>query len=278
MNSSQEPESNTSPTPNSNQSLETSKTNSVASEVTSRKSFQSSLRRAKVFEFHATKAVAQEHYKASLYHFAKYCLGYKDINKRAHGTMIKALESSTKRKLIVMPRGTFKSSIACVAYPMWLLERDPNLRICINSEVYSNSKKFIGQIKQHYESKSYQMIFGDRVGTQNWTLSELTIPTRTEKHKEPSITASGISTTRVGQHYDVMIHDDLNSDKNSSTPEGQEKVLNHFRLSMSILEPNGIVVVVGTRYAALDIVGAVSQHELGIDQGDIWKYSGRELG
>ena len=192
--------------------------------------------------------------------------------------MIRALEAPTKRKLIVMPRGTFKSSIACISYPMWLLEHNPNLRICINSEVYSNSKKFISQIKSHYESEKFRLIFGDRIGSDNWTQSELTLSTRKKKLKEPSLSASAISTARVGQHYDCYVHDDLNSDKNSANQDQREKVWNHYRMALSILEPDGILVLVGTRYSADDVIGMVSQHELEIDQGELWKYSGKTVG
>ena len=53
--------------------------------------------------------------------FAKYALGFKDINRRTHGEAIACLESAGDRKIIVLPRGKFKSTLCDVAYPMWRL-------------------------------------------------------------------------------------------------------------------------------------------------------------
>ena len=89
-------------------------------------------------------------YRNSLYKTAKDLLGYADLNRNTHGKMIDAIEENTDRKLIVMPRGTFKSSICSVAAPIWWLMRNPNERILLDSEVYTNSKNFLREIKGHF--------------------------------------------------------------------------------------------------------------------------------
>jgi hypothetical protein len=94
----------------------------------------------------------KDQFKSSLFLTAKYLCGFNEITLNTHGHMIQNLESDTKRKLIVMPRGTFKSSIGVVAYAIWLLIRNPNERIMIDSEKYANSKNFIRQIKLILES------------------------------------------------------------------------------------------------------------------------------
>lgn len=207
--------------------------------------------------------VLKKSFKGSLYATCKYLLGYKDINWRTHGDMIRALEEQTTRKLIVMPRGTFKSSIGCVGYPIWLLMKDPNLRILIDSEVYSNSKNFLREIKAHMHSKLITELFGDWMGSP-WGEGELTIKQRTIQRKEASITCGGIGTVKVGQHYDVIIGDDLNSGNNSETPEGCEKVYKHYQMNTSILEPGGTYVVIGTRYSTADVIGKILENEIGI--------------
>ena len=82
----------------------------------------------------------RDEYNASLYLTAKFLLGYKDINPYTHGDMIHALESNVLRKLLVMPRGSLKTSLGSVAYAIWSLNKEPNLRIMLDSELYSNSK------------------------------------------------------------------------------------------------------------------------------------------
>lgn len=208
-------------------------------------------------------AIANE-YKKDLYKFSRYLLGFQDVNKQTHGSIISALESDTTRKLICVPRGCLKSSIACVAYPIWLLINNPDLRIILNSELYTNSKNFLREIKQHLESPEFTQLFG-QFKTNTWNEGEIIIKQRIKKLKEASITCAGIGTTKVGQHADVIIHDDLNSHDNSSSPEACKKVIDHYRYSLSILEPTGTMVVIGTRYSENDCIGWILREELGID-------------
>lgn len=186
--------------------------------------------------------------------FAKHGLGYKDMEWEVHGNSVKALESNATRKLLVMPRGTFKSSEGSVGYPMWCLEKNPDLTILLDSELYTNSKNLLREIKGHYASSRFQTIFGDRTGPK-WDEGEIVLSTRKRNRKEASITVGGIGTTKVGQHYDKIIGDDYNSVQNSDTPEKCQKVIDHFKYNLNILNPDGEYLIIGTRYAELDVIG-----------------------
>lgn len=211
----------------------------------------------------AGRIYLRQKYNQSLYLTAKCLLGYRDITEYTHGDMINALQSDDLRKLIVMPRGTFKSSIGVVSYPIWLLNRNPDLRILIDSEVFSNSKNFLAEIKGHLVNRRLTSIYGEyRTGDSTWRQDAITIAQRRRNLKEPSIQCSGIGAVKVGQHYDVIICDDMNSDKNSATEDGRKKVIQHYRMNLSILEPNGIYVVIGTRYAADDLIGHIMANEI----------------
>lgn len=204
-------------------------------------------------------------YKNSLFATAKLLLGYKDVNVQTHGRIVDCLESDSTRKLIVCPRGALKSSLGVVAYSIWILLRNPNARILIDSEIYTNSKNFIREIKAHLETERLTQVFGQFKSDSNWTEGSITIRQRTHPYKESSITASGVGAVKVGQHFDYIICDDLNSNKNSLTDEGRKKVIAHYRLNLSILEPTGTMVVIGTRYASDDILGFILSNECGID-------------
>jgi hypothetical protein len=195
---------------------------------------------------------------------AKYLLQYPDINKSTHSDIISALEAATTRKLVVCPRGSLKSTVCDISYPLWLLLNNADLRILIDSEVYSNSKTFLREIKSQLESERLTSLFGQFRGEQ-WTEGSITIKQRKTPSKEPSIQVSGIGAVKVGQHYDVIIMDDMNSNNNSQTKEGRQKVIDHYKLNMSILEPEGTLVVVGTRYAENDLICHILQNELGMD-------------
>ncbi len=204
----------------------------------------------------------------SLMFFSKEILGFTDVNEQTHGQVIKLLEDqSIKRKCIVLPRGCLKSSIGVVAYSMWRLLRDPDLRILVDSELWSNSTTFLREIKQHMKSPIFMDLFGDLEGPV-WNDSELIISTRKKRLKEASVSCGGIGTTLVGQHMDLIIHDDMNSNKNSNTKEGCDKVIEHLRLNVSILEPKGEMIVIGTRYSAHDLIGWLKESQ------EVEKYQG----
>jgi len=209
----------------------------------------------------AHKQALAELYKGSLYATAKDLLGYKDMTSNCHGEMVKALTENTKQKLIIMPRGTFKTSIGSVAYPIWLLLNNPNARILLDSELYTNSKNRLREIKQHLESDRMVSLFGEFKTRGVWSESEIVIKQRTKILKEASITCSGIGAGKTGFHADYIIADDLNSPLNSNSPEACQKVVDHYRYYQSILDPGGTLVVIGTRYAALDVPGFILEHE-----------------
>jgi len=207
------------------------------------------------------------HYAQSLYSFAKKCLGYKDMCPGSHLPMCHVLEGPSPQKLLAVPRGTFKSSIGVVAYAIWRLIKNPNLRIMIDSEVYTNSKNFLREIKAHLKSEPFIALYGDMEGPV-WTETEITVKTRTIIKKESSITCSGIGAIKTGQHYDLIICDDLSSQKNTLNPDVAAKVIDHYRLYTSLLDPGSEIVVIGTRYSENDIIGFILREILGLKDGN----------
>jgi hypothetical protein len=203
-----------------------------------------------------------EFFRGSLYLTAKYLLGYQGVNGPTHASTIANLEAPTTRKLIVMPRGTFKTSLGGVAFPIWSLLRNPNLRILLDSELYSNSKNTLREIKQHLEGQRIQELYGPFKNPGCWNEGEIIINQRTKVVKEASVTCSGIGAQKTGQHYDLIIADDMNSPSNSATPEALVKIIDHYRYYTSILEPDGVIVVIGTRYSAGDLIGHIIRHEI----------------
>lgn len=205
-------------------------------------------------------------YRGSLYATVKDLLGYKDLTWPTHGGTIKALEADTTRKLLILPRGSFKSSIAVVGYAIWCLLRDPNERIIIDSEIFQNSKNFLREIRAHLENPKVTNLFGTFRTEDNWAQGSLTIAQRTKSYKESSIICGGLGTIKVGAHYSKYIMDDMNSNKNSETAEGLEKVIRHYQYAQSILDPGGTMVVIGTRYASRDLVGYIMNEEIGLGE------------
>lgn len=209
-------------------------------------------------------------YRKSLFATSHGLLGMKDVSRSSHMEMIKILESPSQRRIIVAPRGSLKSSIGVVAYSIWKLLINPNERILIDSAVYTNSKNFIREIKSHLESDRLTRLYGTFKTDTNWTEGSITISQRSHPYKESSITAGGLGATKVSQHYSTIIMDDISADKNSATIELRQKVIDHYKMNIALLEPDGVLTVIGTRYAADDIFGHIFQKEIGMsDPGTI---------
>lgn len=209
------------------------------------------------------KTVKREIYANDLFLFARDVCGYKDLTWQTHGPIVEGLMSETKRKLICIPRSCFKSSLGSVAYPIWCLMRNPNERILIDSELYTNSKNFLREIKAILRTNVFIELFGDWIGVV-WTEGEIVVKGRTKPLKEPSIACSGIGAEKTSQHYDRICGDDLSSTQSVNTPELAQKVINHYRLYTSLLEPDGTIVVIGTRYSEADIIGFILENEIGL--------------
>lgn len=203
---------------------------------------------------------------SNLFFFSKDILGYDLIRKNPHQELCHFLErEKNPKKLILLPRGAFKSTVITVGYTMHSLMNNPNDRILISSETFAQSKTFLSAIKTHIESNdTFRAIYGDQKKPDSvWRQEELTVVGRTKVAREPSISVSGVGQTRVGMHYDKIILDDVVSNNNINTPEQIMKIIDHYRLLLSILDPGGELIIVGTRYSFADLYGHLLEEEKG---------------
>lgn len=171
------------------------------------------------------------------------------------------------KKLLMIPRGAFKSTIATNAFPLWLLWHNPDLRIMIDSETLSNAKMYLAGIKDMIENNQLlrkictdddgnYILEADKSVAGGWTDGQIILKARQKLGlKEPSIFLSGVDNARTGMHPDVIIMDDLVSERNVTTDDQINKVGDHYKFSLSLLEPGGLQVVIGTRYHMADLYG-----------------------
>lgn len=206
----------------------------------------------------------RESFKDSLYLVSTELSGHKDVRLETHGNMIKCLEAPTKRKIIVEPRGTFKSSVGVVDYSIFRIINNWNIRILIDSEVYTNSTTYLREIKGILASDRFARIFGPTM-TRTWNEGELIVAQRTKNLKEATITCGAVGTTKVGQHYDLILGDDYNGKKNSFSPEQRLKVIDHVKYNQAILDPDGTYGFIATRWHDDDVIGWLIKNELGIN-------------
>lgn len=200
--------------------------------------------------------------KTDLYFFDKEILGFSKMRPLPHKELCSVVQDKAKRKkLILMPRGSFKSSVVTVGYSLFQLTEDPNKRILISHELQKNAKKYVKEIKGHIEGNpKFRAIFGDWVNKSNtWRDDEFIIKPRTKVLKEPSIMAGSLEKgVTVGLHFDTIILDDPVSRSNTRTRDQIEKTIEYYKLILSVLEPGGTMIVIGTRWHQDDLYGFLS--------------------
>lgn len=177
-------------------------------------------------------------------------------------------DPNRNKLLILMPRGTFKSSIVTIGFTLQYILNDPNARILIDSETYGKAKNFLAEIKGHLEkNKKFRDVFHAIYGMypdQNkkdssirWTDAAIDLACRTKTTKEASITCSGIDRSINGLHFDLIIEDDLHSEKNVTNKEQIQQVIDHRKLATSLLDPGMPRITIGTRWDFQDAYNAI---------------------
>jgi hypothetical protein len=212
-----------------------------------------------------------------------------------HEVMPYTYSAGNLRKLILMPRGHLKSTICSVAYVLWRIYKDPNVRIVVGSGVLSLSKAFMREVRSYLEDpdlikhvwNSRPHIQGPLIPTMSattggrrksqavedetdaedkkivWTNDAIQV-IRSKKMKEPTLMAWSVGTMRTGFHCDVVIFDDIVTFDNVRSPQLIETLHEWVRDIKSILDPynpdtglGGETIVLGTRYAESDYYGFI---------------------
>lgn len=217
-----------------------------------------------------------EQCKEDLFFLCKEILGYDLLTEFTHREICDATsdllpgKTGINKLLVLMPRGSLKSSIVTIGFTLQNLLNDPNIRILLNSETFSKSKAFLAEIKGHLESNvKFRKVFFHIYGVYPdstkrdglWSDSQLNIASRTKHKKEPTLSCAGIDVTKNGMHYDLIINDDLHSEKNVTNKEQIEQVKNHYKLSFSLLDPGKPIIVIGTRWDYDDLYQHIIDNE-----------------
>lgn len=190
--------------------------------------------------------------KKSLHFLCTQILGFKDWDV-VHDDLERVLARPSRRKLILIPRGHLKTTVITKAYAIQLLLRDPDTRILIANQIWDKAREMLYEIKQLLTDKSdLPKLFGNFL-SERWREDDIVILQRKKALAAPSIGTSGVEAELTSSHYDVIFLDDLQGEKNFQTPDQREKVKRYYRSMMDLLEPGGLMIVVGTRWHLDDV-------------------------
>ncbi len=197
------------------------------------------------------RSVQKASAERSLFNFGKEILGFKDFDEEVHGEWELFLKGGKRLKLVLIPRGHFKSTFFTVTYPLQTLGKDKTHRFLLANAVYGNAQTFLRSIKGQIE-KNPKLSWWDLERGENWSDEELTVKRETF-HKEPSISIAGIGSQLPSQHYDTIIWDDLVNEKNIATKDQADKVISFWQDTLNLLDPGGLGILIGTRWSYRDL-------------------------
>ncbi len=217
------------------------------------------------------QSLLKEQAKNSLYIFNKYVLKVEEgEDKVALAPLHKELcnfvqDNRKKKKLILLPRGHLKSTLVTVGYSLFRIVNDPKIRILIQNSGYQTAADFVRAIKRHLEfNEDLIRLYGALADDpEEWSENRITLKSAkvSEQGKEPTVTGWGVETSKTGQHYDLIIHDDLVERENIGTGEQIQKIILRYKDSLDLLEPGGQMIVIGTRWTDGDLYSWIMDKE-----------------
>jgi len=171
-------------------------------------------------------------------------------------------------------RGCGKTKMGTITKAIHLLLKNPNLRILLTSVDVGNCKKFLREIKAHFESNDrLAEVFGeyyDPRKVNKWDETEIEVLPRTSTAMEPSICCASPDSGLTSRHVDVVLSDDLVSEDNCRTKHLRDRLRTWFYKTLDpCLEPpdpdvehRGEHHMLGTRYHYDDLYGHLIENEL----------------
>lgn len=198
-------------------------------------------------------------YIADYVGFYRFCydiMGYHDMYEPLHKDFVcrHVVEPKTpggldaRGSMLQVNRGSFKSSIATEAFALWLMAREMtmfytcDIRILLASEILDLANAFALSIKTTLEENaSFHELWGrhkrDFTKGRIWRDTKFVSHFRSRVMKERTISTLATGATRTGTHYDVIIADDLQAERTSSTLDQINICDSGYRLLWSLIEP-----------------------------------------
>lgn len=198
--------------------------------------------------------------------FCEEILGY-DVTEHAHREMCEYVSNENqKRRMILMPRYSYKTTTATVALIVWRICRDPNIRIMLASESYDpQGLDIMRMVKTQLESnQKLRLLYGEfdsQKDTRPWKAGAIEVSQRTLIDRNPTVAVGSLKKVDTGSHFDLIILDDIVSKDNIETNEQIQKVINYWKAIHSILSPTGELQLVGTRWSFDELYGYIIENE-----------------
>jgi hypothetical protein len=193
------------------------------------------------------------------------------------------LDTKTKKRMVLWPRGLFKTSAVIVEIVQLILNY-PNIRILFLSGSKKLAKRQLSRVKKVFEQPSakFRQLYPEFCAAPGKKLKdssdeEFTVPCRTlDQFAEPTFCISSAKSVKAGSHFDVIFCDDLVNEQNYQSALKLERVWEDYCAIGPLLEPAGFLFVTGTRYAFGDTYERIidaAKKEMEETGSTVWKFS-----
>ena len=170
-----------------------------------------------------------------------------------------------RKKLLLLPRGHVKSNLITVGYSLWQIVKNRNIRLLLYSHKDDDSAKFATGIANIIENdKFFHYIYPEIRPAMNrgrkakWTSSggKWLVDRPRKGYIEATIETAASGVSIVGRHYDLLVSDDMVTNKNI-TADAIKKTQADHELMESLLDPGAQELCIGTRYDYSDEYGRI---------------------
>lgn len=152
------------------------------------------------------------------------------------------------------PTHNSKSSMVTLAYPLWLIFQNPDLKILIVNNSSTLSEKFGIQIREYV--KKIGPIFGIYLSDVKHSSTHIMFSNKDGDLYDGNIRLVGASGSITGQDADYLIIDDPYSGFNDITPTLLQKKVDWFETIIEQrIEPHTKFIILHTRWHSNDLIG-----------------------
>lgn len=165
-----------------------------------------------------------------------------------------ALQDTIKNRMLLAPRGVFKTSIDLVDCISWMLNF-PNVTIMMLSGSQDVATRMVEELKQIFLScTDFQELYPDFIPVEDvkefGAKGQFWLPrkVRTRIRREPTLMISTLESVKASIHIDLKKGDDCVNEVNSKSPSNNEKIANDWDATRPLLNPGGYNELIGTFY------------------------------
>jgi len=194
--------------------------------------------------------------RTDLFFLLVFILKRDDANRDFVFDRCREVEAEPNGYIDLWSREHYKSSVITCALTIQDILNDSEKTFCIFSHTRPIAKGFLRQIKREFEDNELLKSLYPDVLYQNphkdspkWSEDEGITVKRKGNPKECTVEAWGLVDGQpISKHFDVLIYDDVVTDRSVTTPEMMEKTTASWELSQSLGKEGGIQRHIGTRY------------------------------